>query len=278
MILAGAARIDITPEFGVPLMGYGARVGGATAIADRIHARALSLESHLHHPILVVSAELCLISSAQANDLRGRIASKTGVPTDAILVACTHTHSGPDTGVADRNAGRPEPAHVAAVFEGMVAAGEEAWRNREPATLAWSETEAHIGRNRRVADGQIDSGLEVLRVVALDGRSIAVLFRHSCHGTVRGHDSLEISGDHLRMDGAIPILDLTIRATKLDPKPTAAGKMGSGNGGGGMGSIESVEELWSIKTTMSAPMDQAVVLGVSPTGNTTSAFVVQVLK
>jgi hypothetical protein len=195
LILAGAARIDITPELGVPLMGYGARVGGATAVADRICARALSLESHSLHPILVVSAELCLISSAQANDLRGRIAALTGLPIDAILVACTHTHSGPDTGVAERNAGRPEPAHVAAVFEGMVAAGVEAWRNREPATLAWSETQAHIGRNRRVADGQIDSGLEVLRAVALDGRSIAVLFRHSCHGTVRGHDSLEISGD-----------------------------------------------------------------------------------
>ena len=28
-----------------------------------------------------------------------------------------------------------------------------------------------------------------------DGRLVAVMFRHSCHGTVRGHDSLEISGD-----------------------------------------------------------------------------------
>ena len=195
MVLAGASRIDITPQLGVPLMGYGARMGRATAVADRIHARALSLESHSHHPILVVSAELCLMSSAQADDLRGRIASRTGLPADAILVACTHTHSGPDTGVAERNAGRPEPAHVAALFDGIVAAGEEAWRNREPADLAWAETEAHIGRNRRVADGRIDRGLEVLRVTSRSGRLLAVLFRHSCHGTVRGHDSLEISGD-----------------------------------------------------------------------------------
>lgn len=194
MVLAGAARIDITPELGVPLMGYGARTGRATAVADRIHARALSLESQ-HHPLLVVSAELCLITSAQANELRGRIASQTGLSIEAILVACTHTHSGPDTGVAERNAGRPEPAHVAAVFDGMVAAGVEAWRTREPASLAWAQTEAHIGRNRRVADGRIDRGLEVLRVAGAGGRLIAVLFRHSCHGTVRGHDNLEISGD-----------------------------------------------------------------------------------
>ncbi|HKC50728.1 MAG TPA: hypothetical protein VKF60_08040 [Myxococcota bacterium] len=195
MILAGAARIDITPELGVPLMGYGARVGGATAVADRIHARALALESLSGHSILVVSAELCLITSAQANDLRRRIAARTGLPADAILVACSHTHSGPDTGVAERNGGRPEPAHVAVLFARMVAAGEEAWRKRQPASLAWAQTEAHIGRNRRIADGRIDPGLEVLRVAARGGRLIAVMFRHSCHGTVRGHDSLEISGD-----------------------------------------------------------------------------------
>ena len=195
MILAGASRVDITPELGVPLMGYGAREGRATAVADRLHARALSLESHSRHSILVVSAELCLMTSAQANDLRGRIASKTGLPPEAILVACTHTYSGPDTGVAERNGNRPEPAHVSALFDGMVAAGEEAWRKREPASLAWAQTEAHIGRNRRIADGRIDPGLEVLRVAARDGRLLAVMFRHSCHGTVRGHDSLEISGD-----------------------------------------------------------------------------------
>jgi len=36
-------------------------------------------------------------------------------------------------------------------------------------------------------------------------------------------------------------------------------------------------DLWQIKTTISVPVDHAVVLGVSPTGSTTSAFVVQVL-
>lgn len=194
MLLAGAARIDITPEAGVPLMGYGARVGTATGVADRIFARALFLES-AHHSILVVSAELCLMSTVSASDLRVTIASDTGTPVDAILVACTHTHSGPDTGVAERNAGKPEPAHAAAAFAGIRSAAVEARRRREPAQLAWVETDAQIGRNRRVADAPVDRGLEVLRVTAPDGRPIAVLFRHSCHGTVRGHDNLEVSGD-----------------------------------------------------------------------------------
>jgi len=146
LILAGAARIDITPELGVPLMGYGARVGGATAVADRIHARALALESLSGHSILVVSAELCLITSAQANDLRRRIAARTGLPADAILVACSHTHSGPDTGVAERNGGRPEPAHVAVLFARMVAA--ERRRGENGSRRAW------LGRKRRRTSGE----------------------------------------------------------------------------------------------------------------------------
>ena len=195
MILAGAARIDITPEPGVPLMGYGARVGTATGVADRIFARAIALESRAHHSILVVSAELCLMSTVSASDLRVAIASDTGIPIDAILVACTHTHSGPDTGVAERNAGKPEPPHAAAAFARIRSAAVEAWRSREPASLAWVETEAQIGRNRRDSSAPIDRGLEVLRIAAPDGRLIAALFRHSCHGTVRGHENLEVSGD-----------------------------------------------------------------------------------
>jgi hypothetical protein len=110
-------------------------------------------------------------------------------------VACTHTHSGPDTGLGELLAGKPLPAHVPAIFDGLVAAAVEAWQRREPARLGWTCTEARIGRNRRVADAPIDPGVEVLRVDAASGRPIAVLFRHSCHGTVRGHENLEISAD-----------------------------------------------------------------------------------
>jgi hypothetical protein len=84
---------------------------------------------------------------------------------------------------------------VPAVFDGIVAAGIQAWERREPARRGWTRAQARIGRNRRIVDGPIDAGVEVLRVDAVSGRPLAVLFRHSCHGTVRGHESLEISAD-----------------------------------------------------------------------------------
>jgi hypothetical protein len=176
-------------------MGYGARVGGAQAVADRLHARALALDDGSDRNLIVVSADLCLMAPEQALEARERIAAATGVSVARILVACTHTHSGPDTGLGDLLAGKPLPAHVPAIFDGIVTAGVGAWERREPARIGWTRTEARIGRNRRIADAPIDPGVEVLRVDAASGRPIAVLFRHSCHGTVRGHDNLEISAD-----------------------------------------------------------------------------------
>jgi len=131
----------------------------------------------------------------QALALRERIAAATGVACGRILVACTHTHSGPDTGLSELLAGKPVPDHVPALFDGIAAAAIEAWQRREPARLAWSRAEARIGRNRRIEAGPMDPGVEVLRVDSDSGRPIAVLFRHSCHGTVRGHDNLDISAD-----------------------------------------------------------------------------------
>ncbi len=176
-------------------MGYGARVGLARSVADRLHARTLALDDGSERNLIAVSADLCLLAPEQALGIRERVAAATGVAIGRILVACTHTHSGPDTGLADLLAGKPVPESVPAVLEGIAAAAIQAWQAREPARLGWTRAQARIGRNRRIADGPIDTGVEVLRVDAASGRPIAVLFRHSCHGTVRGHDSLEISAD-----------------------------------------------------------------------------------
>jgi hypothetical protein len=193
--LAGAARVDITPALGVALMGYGARVGVARSVADRLHARALALDDGPDRTLIAVSADLCLMAPEQARGIRDRIAGATGVAASRVLVACTHTHSGPDTGLSELLAGKPLPAWVPELFSGIEAAAIAAWESREPAQLGWARAEARIGRNRRVADAPIDPAVDVLRVDARSGRPIAVLFRHSCHGTVRGHDNLEISAD-----------------------------------------------------------------------------------
>lgn len=194
---AGVAESDITPLAGVPLMGYGARVGTASRVHDRLRARALCLDARESGgaALLVVSADLCLIAPEQADRIRGQIAEQTDLGLAQMLIGCSHTHSGPDTGLAELSSGKPESAHVSQILAGLISAGVAAWQARQPAQLRWSCGEARIGRNRRIDPGPLDPRVAVLRVADPKDRPLAVLFHHGCHGTVLGHDNLEISAD-----------------------------------------------------------------------------------
>jgi hypothetical protein len=179
-------------------MGYGARQGVSRGVHDRLHARALYLDpggsSPTQDALLILSAELCLMSTDLAGEIRQAIGARTGLEAASILVSCTHTHSGPDTGLAAQAAGQALPASAAALRDGLIEAGVRAAAEAQPARLAWTRAEARIGRNRCLSDGPLDPAVQVLRVDGERG-PLAVLFSHGCHGTVLGHDNLEISAD-----------------------------------------------------------------------------------
>jgi hypothetical protein len=193
-LAAGVAEVDITPAPGVELMGYGARQGPATGVHDPLFARALYLRGG-GGQLLLICADLCLIGPPQADEVRARISARTGIPAETMLISCSHTHSGPDTGLAARALGQPEPEHVPALFEGMERAACQAVERAAPARLRSALGELRIGRNRRTWDGPLDPDLLVLSVEDPDGSPRAVVFQHACHGTVLGHDNLEISAD-----------------------------------------------------------------------------------
>jgi hypothetical protein len=197
-LLAGTARLEITPSPGVELMGYGARKGVATGVHDPLYARALALQAPDRGEsgaLILVVGDLCLMAPDQARAIREGIAQRVEIPSESVLVSCTHTHSGPDTGLMARMMRREEPPYVAELLGTLIEAGCQAWAQAAPSRLRWVRTEAHIGRNRRRADGPVDPEVLVLHVQDPDGGTRAVLYHYACHGTVLGHDNLEISAD-----------------------------------------------------------------------------------
>jgi hypothetical protein len=179
-------------------MGYGARSGVATAVHDPLYARALALrrpEGGDSAALIIVVADLCLMTPGQALSVREAIGRRTGLSPRNVLVSCTHTHSGPDTGLAAQMTRREEPAYVATLLETLAEAGSHAYAAAAPAGVRWLRAEAHIGRNRRLAHGPVDPEILVLEVRDPAGGSRAVLYHYACHGTVLGHDNLEISAD-----------------------------------------------------------------------------------
>ena len=221
---AGTCALALEPPLGVPMMGYGARVGVAEGVLDPLHARALYLAADAD--VLLVECDLCLLAPPQADAVRARLAARTGVPVERILVGCIHTHAGPDTGLGALLAGREPDPHVAALLDAIVEAGARARAAAAPARLGVGRAQARIGRNRRREDGPVDPEALVVRVDREGGAPLAVLYVYGCHPTALGHENLAYSADWVaaageaiaaRLPGANPIFALGAHAD-VDPR------------------------------------------------------------
>jgi len=95
--LRGAfAKVDITPAGPVGLAGYfNERI--SAGVLDPLFARAAVFET-AGGPMALVICDLIGLPRSATDLLRTRIETDCGVPAANVLVACTHTHTGPATG------------------------------------------------------------------------------------------------------------------------------------------------------------------------------------
>lgn len=90
---AGAAQVDITPNLGAHLCGY-FHDRRATNIIDPLHAKALALTDGATTLGFVI-CDLIVVPGAVVDAAKALITERTRVPAENILVAGTHTHTGP---------------------------------------------------------------------------------------------------------------------------------------------------------------------------------------
>jgi hypothetical protein len=230
------------------MMGYGLRKGSAEALHDALHARALYLQGGAD--LLLVALDVCLIASPQADQVRHALAAATGVPRERVMVSCIHTHSGPDTGIVALAAGKPVPGRVSALLDAAVQAGREAFESAAPASLGLGHGEARIGRNRRLAEGPLDSDVLVLRVDDARGAPLAVVYTHGCHPTALGPENLTYSADwpgaaaariEEALPGANPIFLLGAHAD-VDPRTRSVKDLAESGKTSGVG-FDETEQL-----------------------------------
>ena len=94
---AGFAKSDITPRVGVELTGFGPFLTRhSVGIRDRLWARAMAVRN-AGRTVILVSCDLVGVTPAITAKVREIVSEKTGVEGDAVMVSCTHTHSGPST-------------------------------------------------------------------------------------------------------------------------------------------------------------------------------------
>lgn len=202
----GYHAVDITPRPGAHLSGYALRRQGATGVLDPVFARALLLDDGVRQG-LIISCDLLGFESADAHEIKQAIDAEIGVPAEHVLLAATHTHSGPASmrtnGIGDRDEGWMQKLKARIV---QAAAG--AAQKQEPATISFSPGRTDIGLNRRGrippgsihpvpdAAGVVDTTLTVLIIRRPRQKEPRlVLFNCGCHPTVLGADNRRVSAD-----------------------------------------------------------------------------------
>jgi len=92
---AGFARVDITPPPGVGIAGAGTESPKAEGYRLRLYARALVLADNAGNRLAIVVADLPLSSALLHRRVAAQTARTDGIGVDRLVVAATHTHSGP---------------------------------------------------------------------------------------------------------------------------------------------------------------------------------------
>lgn len=92
-LFVGYARADMTPEYSMPLAGFGDN-RPSTEVLDPLYITCIALKDGEGNTFLMYHCDFLGASSAFLFNER-RVSRETGVPIDNIIVAATHNHSAP---------------------------------------------------------------------------------------------------------------------------------------------------------------------------------------
>lgn len=155
---AGAYAADITPrQWPVRLIGnFGLTL--ASKAHDPLHARAVVLDDG-RTKLAIVLVDSCYVPRALYDSAKKRAAAATGIPAANMLMAATHTHSGPPSRVsrasvsaseAPAEAQGPEAAYVKLLEDQIVESVVQAHKRLQPAEIGWAvrQEPEHLNNRR----------------------------------------------------------------------------------------------------------------------------------
>ncbi len=216
-MVAGVAKVDITPSSPVLMDGM-IREHRSTGVHDPLFARALYLSSDgPERACVIVSVDICAIRAEDSCAVRNEASARTSVPAENIIVAATHTHSGPAT----KGFFNPvENDYVAQLRAQLVKLIEQAVLNSRRAVVGCASVEERtISHYRRLlADdghvvmnwepwpldriarplGEPDPEVGVIATAdAMDPNTyLCILFNHAGHPNVMSGDNYLLSADY----------------------------------------------------------------------------------
>jgi hypothetical protein len=210
----GLAQVKITPEHPVFLAGYASRNRPFEKKTTDLYAKALAIEDRDGRIGVLVTTDLIGITAAIGEPVCERIAAKSGLKREQILLSSSHIHTGPALSL-DLKAREGIPAgdlqrtvdYTKQLQDKLVEVVVRSLEKREPAKLSWGSGVANFAMNRREftpngvilgvnARGPADRSVPVLRIDNPDGKLRAVLFGAGTHNTTLTDSCYEVCGDY----------------------------------------------------------------------------------
>ena len=200
----GVGRRDITPEIGARLFGYQDNVY-SKSVNDQLTVDAFFFKQG-EASSLIVSATIALFDDDLADMIRKTIEAETGIPYSNIIIAATHTHSGPYTASGVALGVRNHEYCNEFLTPRILEAVSEAKANAEAVTVGYSVGESYAAVNRRehTEDGRVKLGqnkdgvfnpkMTVISFKTASGATKATLIHYGMHGTASGMNT-EITRD-----------------------------------------------------------------------------------
>ncbi len=257
---AGVATMEVTPPVGVPLAGYG---GGdrrmkipdfdptnyhtwlvpSEGVLDPIYAKAIVLSdgdtkvAFLSLDVVATVDEVVTLVAKYARDMGGSI------PKENIFVFSSHTHSGPGaisglTWWELIGADELVPSIQKEFAQKCASLLVQAEKSMVPARfgsasgiLKEATTNRRASGSPNITPDMIDDELGILRIDALDGTPIAMVWNFAIHGTAHYTSNLEYSADIMgaasaKIEAELNIPALFANGAEGDIRPAKGGPAG----------------------------------------------------
>lgn len=193
---AGVGITTITPPLGVEMSGYGYYLQRrCDGVMSDLSSKALVLDDG-NTRVAIVANDIIGVDRDITSKTRALVGENTEIPPGHILLACSHTHSGPAT-IFLRGCGAVDQPYVEMLIRLMASAVMMANSALEPVTMRVGSGHLNnLSHNRVVQDAPIDPEVGVVSFYREDGQPLAVLTNFSCHAVTLGGSNTKISPDY----------------------------------------------------------------------------------
>ena len=202
-VQAGVGRVDITPNEPVILAGSPTQLK-STSVSTRLYAKALVL-SGSGQKVAIVTLDTLKYPVEQVVRARRQVEQATGIPAGNVIICASHTHRGPLWSYYKDQLATPIAEAVGLAVRDLApcrlsvaqgrAEGVSECRRVIKEGHAWNRWQLPPGdAGKYPAEGPADPGLDVLAVIAQDGKYKAIVYNFACHAA--NTRDLAVSADY----------------------------------------------------------------------------------